>query len=316
MERIAADSAGRRVVMLNEAHVASRHRMFLAQVLRKLRPLGFTHLAAETFPNEAPGARWSDLGAAFDPAEGTYTHDPVFAEAVREAADLGYRFVAYEQRQDQRGPPGEDRNAAIARREQSQAENFAAFATAHPEARTLTFVGYAHLRKTPDRAGNEWFAARLTRQLGVAPLTVEQSTTGSFGPHAPDTETARAVLARFSPKRPIVVTEGGAVVGVADGRADLAVFHPSLPDVAGRPGWLAADAMRRSVRVAVPSIAVRGLTLAQAIPEGELETGVPADQYVLPYGAREAVFLLRPGRYRFRLEASSGFSDMGKTRVA
>ncbi len=42
-------SRGHRVVMLNEAHVASRHRAFLGRLVVALRAEGFTHLAAETF---------------------------------------------------------------------------------------------------------------------------------------------------------------------------------------------------------------------------------------------------------------------------
>jgi hypothetical protein len=39
---------------------------------------------------------------------------------------------------------------------------------------------------------------------------------------------------------------------------------------------------------------------------------IPADQYLLPQGAREAVFYLRPGRYRVRLETTAGFTPVGE----
>jgi hypothetical protein len=75
----------RRVVVLNEAHVASRHRGFLARVFRALRPLGFDILAAEDFLNSrepgAPTVRTYKAGAALDPSLGFYLHDPVYAEA-------------------------------------------------------------------------------------------------------------------------------------------------------------------------------------------------------------------------------------------
>jgi hypothetical protein len=73
----------RRVVMLNEAHVASRHRGFLARVLRALRPLGFDVLAAEDFLNDrgsgAPDVRTYKAGEALNPSLGFYLHDPVYA---------------------------------------------------------------------------------------------------------------------------------------------------------------------------------------------------------------------------------------------
>jgi hypothetical protein len=307
LQRITEAAASRRVVMLNEAHTASRHRMFLAQLLRALRPMGFTHLAGETFPNSGPGGSWTDLGRKLDPATGAYTRDPVLAEAVREAAELGYQFVAYEQRTEQR-VPGEDRKAAVARREQAQADNFAALLAARPDARTLVFVGYGHLRETVAPTGSEWFARRLAQRTGLDPLTIEQALTGSFAPAAKDGPLARQVLARFSPRSPIVVEAEGLVVGADRGEADLAVFHPALPDVDGRPGWLAADLKRRRVRVPLPLI--RGLTLAQAMRAGDPDVGVPADQYPLAYGAKEAVFFLRPGDYQLRLETLDGFKRL------
>jgi hypothetical protein len=102
---------GRRVVMLNESHSASRHRLFLARVARALRPEGFDILAAETFSNRAdgepPGVESMQAGAPFSPGYGYYTHDPIFADAAREALGLGYRLKAYEQRPDQFDrPPG------------------------------------------------------------------------------------------------------------------------------------------------------------------------------------------------------------------
>jgi hypothetical protein len=163
----------RRVVMLNEAHVASRHRHFLARLLRALRPLGFEILAAEDFVNAsgpgAPDVRTYRAGTALNSNFGFYLHDPVYGEAVREAADLGYRLAAYEQRREQR-QAGETGAAAIARREPAQAENFIAdVLAANPKARVLVHVGYAHLRKTPRPPGPSVVRRPAARQDGYRP---------------------------------------------------------------------------------------------------------------------------------------------------
>ena len=317
VRRIVQAASGRRLVMLNEAHDASRHRLFLAQVLRALRAEGFTHLAAEAFgmgPND-PKIEDYRAGRPFAPGYGWYTRDPVFAEAVREAAELGYRFIRYEQRPDQNDPKDADSKARIARREAAQADNFTAALQADPQARVLVYVGYSHLREGPDAQGNVWFASRLKEKTGIDPLTVEQSTTGSFGPHGQDSGRAQAVLAHFQPNAPVVVDTAAGVLGAAAFTADLAVFHPSLPEVSGRPGWLAADPKRRRTPVRLPTQGFRGLALAQALHASDPEPAVPADQYLLPYGAREAVFLLRPGRYRVRLEMADGFQPVGELTV-
>jgi hypothetical protein len=308
----------RRVVMLNEAHVASRHRWFLARVLRALRPLGFDVLAAEDFLNSrergAPEVRTYAAGAALNPSFGFYLHDPVYAEAVREAAGLGYRLAAYEQRADQR-VSGEDRLAAIARRETAETDNFIAdVLTPNPGSRIVVHCGYAHLRKTPDHGGSSWFAARLRETSGIDPLCVSQAYTGSFGPHGADPSMTTAVLERFRPVDSIVVRGADGWVGARRAGADLAVFHPPLADIDGRPGWLAADPGRRRVEIATPG--PRDATvLLQAIHAVDSDQAIPADQRVLAPKAASAVLFLRPGVYRLRLETEAGFVPLRTVTV-
>ncbi|MGR4864322.1 hypothetical protein [Caulobacter sp. LARHSG274] len=317
---IVAAARGRRVVFLNEAHVCSRHRHFLAQVLRALRPQGFDILACEDFLNAdgpgAPDVRAYQAGGALDPTLGFYLHDPRFAEAVREAAVLGYRLRPYEQRRDQRAA-GETKAEAMARRDAAQTGNFiAGVLDSDPQSRVVVYCGYSHLRKTPDRRGSEWFARRLAAMAGIDPLCVSQAYTGSFGPHAGDRPLTRAVLERFAPKASIVVRGGdGVSVAAAAAGADLAVFHPSLPDVEGRPGWLAADPTRRRVEVAVPARAGDAAVIVQAVHAVDKDMAVPADQRVVAAGEDRAVLFLRPGDYRLRLETDAGFTPLKAVTV-
>lgn len=312
-------SAGRRVVMLNEAHVASRHRLFLARVCRALRAEGFTHLAAETFQNNdwagPPRVETLKAGAALSPDQGYYIADPVFAEAMREALALGYQLAAYEERQDQT-LAGESPEAAVPRREQAQAENLAKLLQRWPQGRFLVHVGYGHLSKLVGRDGGSLMGARFVALTGIEPMTINQSATGSFGPHAPNSEVATAVLARFRPKDAIAVfdAKGEALISKALA-CDLTVFHPSRPDVEGRPGWLAGAEGRRRVAVRLPRPAPGGYVLAQALHLADPDPAIPADQYLLAEGAREAVFHLRPGAYRVRLETPQGFMAVGETQA-
>lgn len=308
-------AAGRRVVMLNEAHTASRHRLLLAQLLRTLRAEGFTHLAAETFANGLGDAiRVEALRAGdrvgFD--HGTYIADPVFAEAVREALDLGYRLVAYEQRPDQASPDS-GMEASIAARERAQAENLQAALRRAPKGRFVVFVGYSHLDEREDAHMGPWFAARLKVLTGLDPLTIGQAQSGSFGPHGPDDRMATAVLQRFEVTGPILVRKDGAPVAGSDWPGDLTVYHPSLPDVRGRPGWLAADPGRRWAPARFqPSKAPR---LLQAIHATDLDPAIPADQMIIEPDAEAGALLLRPGRYRVRLEGDAGFELLGEVNV-
>lgn len=310
---IVAASRGRRVVMLNESHSASRHRLFLAKVLRALRPEGFDILACETFANrklgEAPGLRGMTAGQPFEPSFGYYTYDPMFADAAREALALGYRLEAHEQRFDQADMAIKGAEA-IARRETAQAENLAAVLAAHPSSRVLVHVGFSHLRKTPDLRGNRWLAQRFQEQTGIEPLSVSQAYTGSFGLHGVDQGLTLAVLERFAPKALIVVRARGRALGAEMAGADLAVFHPSLPDVDGRPGWLAADPMRQRVVVKTPRRPRGEPVIVQAVHAYEPDRAVPADQHVLAKDETRAVLFLRPGAYRLRIESETGFTTL------
>ena len=313
-------SAGRRVVMLNEAHVASRHRLFFARVARALAAEGFTHLAAETFQNsDFPGASRVEAlktGDALRPSHGYYIIDPVFAEATREALALGYQLAAYEQRADQGMQAGGDAAANVAAREQAQAENLSAALRRWPHGRFLVYVGYGHLSKVAAREGGPLMGARFMALTGIEPLTIQQDATGSFGPHAPDSAATAAVLARFKPKDAVaVVGADGAALNSRGLACDLTVFHPSRGDIDGRPGWLAGAQGRRPVAVRLPTPAPAGLALAQAVPASDPDPAIPADQYLLAEGARQVVFHLRPGRYRIRLETPEGFQPVGEARA-
>ena len=310
IEAIVEAARDTRIVILNEAHNVSGHRAFAAQVIRALRPLGYDCFAAETFtsPQPEPYVRISSYaeGAPFLASYGYYTHDPVFAETVREAARLGYRFADYEQRFDQNAPDDADGASRIAAREEAQADNLIAnILSSHPEARVFVFVGYSHAMEKPGRGGT-WFAARLKAKTGIDPLTIEQSMNWPAIAPENDAPHVAAVLERFAPEKPIVVSSGAESVASPAyvGKMDLSVFHPRVAPVAGRPGWLAADPERRRVKISVPPL--DELVLVQALLLSEGTAGPPSDHYLLPPGATEATFFLRPGRYFFRQETVGG----------
>lgn len=310
LEAIVAAAASTRVVILNEAHNVSGHRAFANRVMRALRPLGFDWFAAETFtpPQEgpAPDIGLYREGMPFAASLGYYTYDPVYAEMVREAARLGYRFAAYEQRWNQQAPEGASRLEAITARETAEADNLIEMVLrTQPEAKVFVYCGYSHAMETPGDGG-EWFASRLKAKSGIDPLTIEQSQNWPATRPEADVPHVAAVLKRFAPTKPIVVSRGGEIVASPRnvGRMDLSVFHPRLPPVSGRPGWLATDPERRPMTVALPTF--EGPALLQAIRSGEGAGSVPADQFLLTPGQATATLFLHPGAYLLRLERAGG----------
>ena len=80
---------GKRIVIINEAHHAPRHRAFTHRLMLALREAGFTHFAAETFTPRMPSLL--EDGAPMV-RTGPYIRDPVFADLVRQAAKAGSRI--------------------------------------------------------------------------------------------------------------------------------------------------------------------------------------------------------------------------------
>lgn len=305
--------AGRheQIIMLNEAHNASRHRGFLAELIQRLHDVGFRALAAETFTE---GVRALGRGSQLRYLHGWYSLDPVFAEAVRLALALGWRLIPYEDR-GRTDPSLAFGGEAAMSREQAQAENLRHAMDQSPGLRILVFGGYGHIMETGGA-----FAARLKTMTGVDPFTIGQSTTGSFGPHGEDTPSIKALLERFQPERPVLIrrVEDARPNGRSDAAltiegTDVLVVHPALPDVCGRPGWLARAGWRKPVEMATPPGS--GPRLLQALHATDTDPAIPADQVMLSDNATAAVLYLAPGDYRLRLETVNGFIDLGDQRV-
>jgi hypothetical protein len=311
LEAIVRAAADKQVVILSEAHNISGHRGFAAQVMRALRPLGFDTFAAETFE----GVSGYSAGTPFHRGLGYYTADPVYAETVREAASLGYVFADYEQRADQRAPADADMDAQTTAREIAQAQNLIDnVLKSRPDARIFVQCGYMHATEA-DGLGGLWFAGQLKAATGIDPLTIDQSSNWPATRAEADTPEVAAVLDRFAPTRPIAVSRDGRALAnrFFDGRVDLSVFHPRLPKVSGRPGWLAADPARKPVEVAVP--AFEGPALLQALHMGEGMV-IPADHLLLEPGQAWATLMLRPGPYFLRLETVRGIEPAFGTVTA
>ncbi len=175
LDEIEARAAQTSIVIINEAHDQSLHRDFIGQVARRLRPLGYTHYAAESLSN--PPTR-------LDPRypherQGYYTREASFGRLLREVQGLGYQLVTYEQRADQRTNPP-DLLDRIEEREQAQADNLMdAILGRRPDTKLLIHVGYSHALKAPQPIQGRllrWLAIWLWEKTGVEPLTISQTT--------------------------------------------------------------------------------------------------------------------------------------------
>ena len=238
-------AAGRRVVMINEAHHDAHTRVLTLALLPRLRAIGFTHLALEALTED--GAALAARGYATAASGTEYLREPVYGEIVREALRLGFVLVPY----DTSGHSPQDR-------ELQQAQRLARVLANDPKARLLVHAGYAHIDRAPGRLGPVVpMGARLRALTGLDILGIDQTEVReeeplnelqgyrsvrnavrsgeAFGgrpqtslsapadPHEPVRDAYRRIVESFDPTRPIVVRR------VSDGA--LWSAQPRLYDV-------------------------------------------------------------------------------------
>lgn len=263
------------LVIINESHSRPWHRIFIGEVVERLRAAGYTHYAAETLSIEG-ARRASGLTVAND---GWYTHDPVHARMLEDIRAAGMVLIAYEQREDQ-GPGRQDlpMDERIAAREEAQALNLIeAVLGEAPDTRMIVHVGYAHATEfTPDD-GMDWMAARLKEKTGIDPLTLDLTQCAPGGSEAVITDR----LSRGG--------EPGSIV------ADLVVRLPEVTFTQGRPDYRRADGARD---VAVPEAlrSFAGHVIIEARRVGESDDIVPVDRLLLRPG-ESLPLILPPGDY-------------------
>ena len=152
-----------RVIIINEAHNNSRHRVFTTSLLKDLYKNGYRYLGVEAledtlinkrkFPNLESGS--------------LYLHESQYSNLIKEALDLGFTLFNYEYTYV-KGKTGKDR-------EIEQAENIAKMMALHPNDKFLIHCGYDHVNEgIPGiKSWEKAMAGRLSDRTGVNPFTID-----------------------------------------------------------------------------------------------------------------------------------------------
>lgn len=264
----------RQVVMINEAHHVPRHRANTASILAALHDAGFRYLAAETLSPTSNEA--NDRGYPVG-SDGFYISDPVFANMLREALNLGFELVPYEAR----GMGGQAR-------ETRQAQNLADFLEAHPDARLLVHAGFAHIQESGKLGSATTMAQEFKRLTGIDPLTLHQTDSSWRGPAkepypayqqamqlAPGEDVANVAKGR---ETFVLLNTQGEAYSMNPEEYDVSVFTPPTELVNGRPSWLARFPGLRSVQIPVPADGPERPWVAEARRSSEPEDALALDR--------------------------------------
>lgn len=158
-------AANEDLVIINEAHPVSHHRIFTSELLDGLYDLGFRHIGFEAI--YIPGdKKFIESVDDININSGFYVRDPEFYLLLRHALDLGFRVFEYE--------------AAVSiydeQREVVQAQNIYNYSQNFPDDKVLIHCGHGHHHELDSSRYSPYpvMGQQLNNLYNINPLTIEQ----------------------------------------------------------------------------------------------------------------------------------------------
>ncbi|MGV8947725.1 MAG: hypothetical protein ACOH1N_14955 [Lutibacter sp.] len=253
------------VVLINEAHHSSFHRVFTKSLLKKLYDNGYTNLGLETLSYKD-----SLLNIRKYPIQttGTYSKEPQFGALIRTALEIGYNVFPYETKDFE--------NSTIESREIEQAKNIQNIIESKPNEKFLIHCGFDHNLEGIHPAWKHTMASRLTDYTEINPFTINQvayseKSMPKFNPpllKVLNIEESSVIIDKDN--NPLKYVRG-------DGWTDVAIFHPNTEYVDNRPNWLFENG-NKNVSIALIDIQIEFPVLVLAFNKGEdINLAVPVD---------------------------------------
>lgn len=254
------------VVIINEAHHNSFHRVFTRSMLKKLFDLGYKNLGLEALGNGA--YLDSTLNIRKYPLQktGHYIKDPQFGNLVRDALEIGYQLFAYENIEKGSGKP----------REIEQAKNIERIIDSKPGEKFLIHCGFDHALEGKHKNWEKAMAGRLKEYTGINPLTVNQTLYSEKGSPELNHPLLKAIQITESTvlldreNNPLQYQRGEAYT-------DIAVLHPFTEYLNNRPNWI-FDKNYKNVSLLLDDIPAGFPVMVLAFKKGEnIHQAVPVD---------------------------------------
>jgi len=168
IDKIVSEAKKHKIVMINENHYYPNHRLLVTDVLVKLKEIGYNYLALEALDVKQDSLL--NVENSYPTLKtGFYTSEQNYANLIRKAKELDYKFVAYE---------NSDHNK---NREIGQAENlYNKTFKLDPESKVLVLAGIDHILEKPTGRGKEWMATIFKNKYAIDPLTISQTHLNSY----------------------------------------------------------------------------------------------------------------------------------------
>lgn len=309
-------AAHEQIVMLNEAHHISLHRVFTLSLLKGLYDIGYRYLGAETlsFGDKELNHRGYPVTSQVDyfKNSGYYTAEPQYGNLIREALKIGFTVFPYDPVLE---PTVTNRGS---QRELQQAQNIQKILLLDPNARIVVQAGYDHIRE--DSIGGDWgkaMAGRVKEMTGIDPLTINQEKLTEKS--SPLFENPYYKLVTAQEASVLINTKGQVFSGPPGSKMyDVRIFHPPTQYQYGRPQWLQLQGRRRPIFVKPLSSTLTYPCLVFAYHDKENpELAVAADIIELRSEAerKTKALILDPGNYLIVFKSVNDHTQKMKTLV-
>lgn len=255
------------VIIINEAHYNSFHRVFTKSLLQKLFENGYKNLGLEALKNN--DSLISALNQRKYPIQqtGLYIKDPQFGNLVRDALEIGYTLFPYETKNSGNG---------IESREIEQAKNIQKIIESKPNEKFLIHCGFDHNLEGIHPSWGNTMASRLTEYTGINPLTINQVAYSEKS----NPKFNNPLLKAFNIEEPSVfIDKDNNPLKYERGSAwsDIAVFHPNTEYIDNRPNWLFENG-NKNVSISLTDIQIQFPVMVLAFKKGEdINLAVPVD---------------------------------------
>jgi hypothetical protein len=286
-EYILNRSKKEKIVIINEAHNNSRHRVFTTSLLKGLYKNGYRFLGIEALSDTLINQRKFPVLKSGS----MYIHESQYSNLIKEALDIGFTLFNYEYK-PVKGKTGKDR-------EREQAENIAKVMAQNPNSKFLIHCGYDHLNEGIPGI-EEWekaMAGRLNDLTGINPFTIDQIPGSEKG----DLKFNSPYIQMANSKKPVIMvnSKGKTYNGeINDNKADCRIIHPVSVYNNERPDWLTLNGRRKTFHIPTSSISEYPvMVMAYRNNEFELE-GIPADVTEVTNKDQKVDLVLDKGNYR------------------
>jgi len=273
-----------KIIIINEAHHNSRHRVFTTSLLQNLYDNGYHFFGLEAISDTLINKRKFVTNKS-----GYYTNEPQMSNLINEAIKIGFTIFNYEASEGKNGKE----------REIEQAKNIAKIIYENPNSKFLIHCGWEHVVEgTPgNKNWEKAMAGRLKEFTKIDPFTIDQTFYSEKG----DAKYNSPYIQLVNLDYPVIMVNNNGKTfngGIENDQTDCRIIHPITKYKNERPNWLALSGERKDYKIPKSKI-TEFPVLILAYNQAEYEKdGIPCDIVEILNEKKNGNLILKKGKYK------------------